>query len=85
MKIHNKIIDDISKKISKNIPKGLKLFTNEFENNCKAILKASFERFNLVTRDEFDIQQSVLLRTREKIEKIEKQLDIFLKNKNLEK
>ena len=38
------------------------------------MLSAFFARLDLVTREEFDIQRQVLLRTREKLEKLEAQL-----------
>lgn len=78
MKISSKIIDDFSEKILRNIPSGLKTFAEEFENNCKLILKTSFEQLNLVTREEFEIQQQVLLKTREKIEKLEQKVELLL-------
>ena len=84
MKINSKIIDDVAEKISSSIPSGLKAFASEFENNCKTILKSSFERLNLVTREEFEIQQQVLLKTREKIEQLEKKVNILLKQQNIE-
>ena len=84
MKINSKIIDEVSEKISSSIPSGLKAFSSGFENNCKAILKASFERLNLVTREEFEIQRQVLLKTREKIEQLEKKVDTLLKQNNIE-
>ena len=83
MKINSKIINDVTEKISNSIPSGLKAFASEFENNCKAILTASFERLNLLTREEFEIQQQVLLKTREKIEQLEKKVDTLLKQQNI--
>jgi BMFP domain-containing protein YqiC len=47
---------------------------HDVEKNLKAMLSAFFARLDLVTREEFDIQRQVLLRTREKLEKLEAQL-----------
>ena len=44
------------------------------EKNLKAMLSAFFARLDLVTREEFDIQRQVLLRTREKLERLEAKL-----------
>jgi BMFP domain-containing protein YqiC len=44
------------------------------EKNQKAMLSAFFARLDLVTREEFDIQRQVLLRTREKLERLEAKL-----------
>jgi BMFP domain-containing protein YqiC len=46
----------------------------DIEKNLKAVLAAFFERMDLVTREEFDIQRAVLLRTREKLERLEHKL-----------
>jgi BMFP domain-containing protein YqiC len=43
----------------------------DLERNLKALLSGFFSRLDLVTREEFDIQRQVLLRTREKIERLE--------------
>ncbi|WP_440616592.1 accessory factor UbiK family protein [Cysteiniphilum sp. 6C5] len=75
MKLNNKIIDDVASKISNGIPSGLKTVTSEFEKNCKSVLKASFEKLDLVTREEFDIQKEVLAKTRLKLEALEKKVD----------
>lgn len=44
---------------------------SDIENNLKAILHASFDKLDLVTRDEFDTQQKVLANTRTKLEELE--------------
>ena len=44
----------------------------DIEENCKALLKSAFEKMDLVTREEFDIQQKVLMHTRQKLEELER-------------
>jgi BMFP domain-containing protein YqiC len=46
----------------------------DVEKNLKALLASFFARLDLVTREEFDIQRQVLLRTREKLEKLQAKL-----------
>ena len=43
----------------------------DLERNLRALLSGFFSRLDLVTREEFDVQRQVLLRTREKIERLE--------------
>lgn len=43
----------------------------DFENNFKSILHASFDKLDLISREEFDIQQKVLSDTRQKLEELE--------------
>ena len=46
----------------------------DVERNLKAMLASFFARLDLVTREEFDIQRQVLLRTRQKLEQLEAKL-----------
>ncbi len=39
------------------------------------MLKSGLARMDLVTREEFDVQQAVLARTRQQLEALEKRLD----------
>lgn len=41
------------------------------EKNMRAMIMAIFSKLDLVTRDEFDTQQKVLLATRQKLEELE--------------
>lgn len=66
--IKEHIINQISSQIS-NLLKASPI--NDFENNFKAILRAGLIKADLVTREEFDTQQKVLLNTRKKLEELE--------------
>lgn len=44
------------------------------QSQFQSLLEAAFRKLNLVTREEFDAQQAVLLRTRLKLEELEKEL-----------
>ncbi|WP_457667909.1 accessory factor UbiK family protein [Thiolapillus sp.] len=72
--IDPKILDDISSKVSSNLPKGLQAMQSDLQRNLKTGLEAALGKLNLVTREEFDVQQAVLMRTRAKVEALEKQL-----------
>jgi BMFP domain-containing protein YqiC len=43
----------------------------DIEKNVKAMLQSGLLRLDLVTRQEFDTQTQVLLKTREKLERLE--------------
>jgi BMFP domain-containing protein YqiC len=43
----------------------------DLEKNMRTLLAGFFARLDLVTREEFDVQRQVLLRTREKLERLE--------------
>jgi BMFP domain-containing protein YqiC len=46
----------------------------DLEKNVRAMLGTLFTKLDLVTRDEFEVQAQVLLRTREKLEQLEQRL-----------
>lgn len=66
--LNKKFFDDLSAKIGDTIANSP---IKDMEQNIKAILSSAFNRMDLVTRDEFDIQQQVLLKTREKLAQLE--------------
>lgn len=67
-----KFIDDLSRQISGSLPSGVKGLQQDIEKNIHTLLQGAFSRLDLVTREEFDAQSQVLLRTREKLERLEK-------------
>ncbi|PRP61124.1 hypothetical protein C7B72_23705, partial [Bacillus halotolerans] len=59
-----KLFDDMAKKIAEAMPSGLKSVQEDLERNMKTVLQSSFQKMDLVTREEFDIQSAVLAKTR---------------------
>lgn len=72
--IDPKILDDLSKRLMEAVPSGVWQLQNEMEKIFHATLQATFAKMDLVTREEFDVQQGVLARTRAKLEELEKQV-----------
>ena len=46
----------------------------DLERNLKALLAQAFQRLELVTREEFDLQRELLARTRDKLDALEAQI-----------
>ena len=67
---HN-FFDEIGQKISETIANSP---AKDLEKNIKVILNAAFTKMDLVTREEFDIQQQVLLKTREQLAALEQKI-----------
>ena len=65
-------IDRLMADISRRLPTDLGGLRSEVERNVRSVLAETVSRLDLITREEFDIQQQVLLRTREKLEALEK-------------
>ncbi|HEC07869.1 accessory factor UbiK family protein [Thiolapillus sp.] len=72
--IDPKILDDISSRVSNSLPQGLQALQSDLQHNLRTGLESALSKLNLVTREEFDVQQAVLMRTRTKVEALEKQV-----------
>lgn len=46
----------------------------DLERNLKALLAQAFQRLELVTREEFELQRELLARTRDKLDALEDQI-----------
>ena len=69
-----KKIEEIAKQLSENMPEGLKQFAGEFESKSKQVLQNQLMKLDFVSREEFEVQQHVLLKTREKLEQLQTQV-----------
>lgn len=76
-----KQFEDIAKKLYTALPTSLQNFENEIQQKFKEILQSAFTRMDLVTREEFDVQIKVLARTREKVDKLQTQVQALLDTK----
>jgi len=72
-----KAIDDLARRLNDLVPPGLKDARADLEQNMKATLQAGLARLDLVTREEFDVQRAVLMRTREKLDSLERAVEIL--------
>ncbi|MGS0675767.1 ubiquinone biosynthesis accessory factor UbiK [Shewanella sp. 0m-4] len=73
--INPKKIEEVAKQLSENLPSGLKQFAGEFEERSKQVLQNQLQKLDVVSREEFEVQQHVLIRTREKLEALQAQVD----------
>lgn len=73
--IEPKMFEDMAQKLGAVLPDGLQAVQRDVEKNFKTVLQNSFAKMDLVTREEFDVQTEVLKRSREKLDKMEKQIE----------
>jgi len=66
--VDNKLLDDLNRKVKELVDASP---ARDLEKNVRALMSGAFSRLDLVTREEFDVQQQVLKRTREKLEQME--------------
>ena len=72
--IDPKAFDDLARRFVEAVPPGFRQFQAEMEKNLHATVQAALTKLELVTREEFEVQQGVLARTRAKLEVLEKQV-----------
>ena len=66
--LNTKFFDEISTRLSEVMASSP---AKDFEKNARALLTSAFAKLDLVTREEFDVQAQLLLRTREKLAALE--------------
>ena len=64
-------IDDVAKRLAELVPADARAARDDLVANFRDALRSGLRRLDLVTREEFDVQRGVLLRTREMVEELE--------------
>ncbi|OOH89604.1 hypothetical protein BMT54_06065 [Pasteurellaceae bacterium 15-036681] len=77
--LNPKNLESIAQQLHNALPQGIKDIGNDLEDKFKQVLQAQLAKLDVVTREEFDVQSQVLLRTREKLNELEKRLDALTK------
>ncbi|MEH6462049.1 accessory factor UbiK family protein [Chitinimonas sp. JJ19] len=66
-----RLFDEVSGKLSEVMAAGP---AKDIEKNMRAVLTAAFAKLDLVTREEFEVQQAVLAKTRETLVALENRI-----------
>ena len=69
--LNTKAFDELAARVGQVIQNSP---AKDIEKNVKALLASGLSRLDVVPRAEFDVQAQVLLKTREKLEALEKRL-----------
>ena len=67
-------IEALARKLVESLPEGLRSMREDLETHFRGVLRSGIARLDLVTREEFEVQEAVLARTREKLEALERKL-----------
>ncbi|WP_445485231.1 ubiquinone biosynthesis accessory factor UbiK [Proteus mirabilis] len=70
-----KKIEQVARQIQNVLPQGIKDLGDDIDKKIRAILQSQLNKLDLVNREEFDVQTQVLLRTREKLARLEQRLN----------
>jgi BMFP domain-containing protein YqiC len=71
MRIDSKTLDDLVRRLSEGLPEGVRRAQDDAKRNIEASLQAGLRRLDLVTREEFDVQATLLARSEERVRDLE--------------
>jgi len=71
MRPTTQLFEQLSDTINRVLPREL---TDEVRQNVKGGISSVLDQFDLVTREELEVQEAVLRRTREKLDSLEAQV-----------
>ena len=70
-------LDELARRLSSLVPPAMRgqaseALREELQQNFKAVLQGGLAKLDLVTREEFEVQRAVLLRTRQKLDELQR-------------
>ncbi|MGQ0501011.1 MAG: accessory factor UbiK family protein [Panacagrimonas sp.] len=68
-------IEQLAERLAAIVPPGLRGLRAELEDNFRAVLRANVDRWDLVSRERFDVQAEVLARTQKRLKELERRLE----------
>ena len=68
-------LDELAKRIAGLVPGDVSAAREDIQQQIRSVLNTGMQKMDLVTREEFEVQRKILLRTREKLEALEARLE----------
>ena len=78
--MNDESLNNVARKLAEAVPEGLRSVREDLEQNFRSVLRSSLAKLDLVTREEFEVQEAVLAKTRAKLEALEQQVKELEKN-----
>jgi BMFP domain-containing protein YqiC len=72
--IETKFLDELARRLAAAMPARLAAVQQDIEKNLRAALEIMFQRLDLVTREEYEVQVALLARSRDKLATLEARL-----------
>ncbi|ELR64112.1 hypothetical protein C942_03193 [Photobacterium marinum] len=69
-----KKLEQVAKQIHESMPQPVKELGNDVEQKVRQVIQSQLNKLDVVSREEFDVQTQVLLRTRQKLTEMEQKL-----------
>jgi len=73
--IDPKKIEEMARQIQNAMPSSIKNLGEEVEKKIRQVLQSQLNKLDMVSREEFEVQTKVLMRTREKLGALEEKLN----------
>ncbi|MGF1683070.1 accessory factor UbiK family protein [Photobacterium makurazakiensis] len=70
-----KKLEQVAKQIQDSMPQPVKELGNDVEQKVRQVIQAQLGKLDVVSREEFDVQTQVLLRTRQKLTALEQKME----------
>ena len=72
--IDPKKIEEMARQVHNALPPGLRSLGEEVDKKIKQVLQSQLNKLDMVSREEFEVQTKVVLRTRERLVELEAKL-----------
>ena len=73
--IDAKTLDEFTRKLASTIPQSVFDAQRDVEKNLRAVLEALFQKLDLVTREEYEVQVALLERSRARLKTLEERIN----------
>lgn len=67
-------IEKLAQTLAETLPESVRSMREDIESNFRSVLQASLSKLDLVTREDFEVQEAVLAKTRAKLDALEERL-----------
>ena len=74
MAIEFRHLDELANRIASLMPGDASAAREDMQRQVRSVLNTGLSKMDLVTRDDFEVQQKILLKTRQKLEALEARL-----------
>lgn len=72
--MRNESIDRLARRLAESLPESLRAVRDDMEQNFRSVLRNGLAKLDLVTREEFEVQEAILARAREQHTRLEERL-----------
>lgn len=70
-----KKLEQVARQIHESMPQPVKDLGSDMDQKVRQVIQGQLNKLDVVSREEFDVQTQVLLRTRQKLTEMEQKLD----------